>query len=142
MDNYNLGRHVEFMVVAILTKFGWKSFLASGSRGLFDIKSSKLNRKMCIQVKYRTKSDYPFDLINDQKSDMLSHSSRCSCVPVLAFITRMGSLLHSNKYNRHPEYNFLIMNHKNKLEWLQVGQDHIMQFINIRTEGVIDINDL
>jgi len=142
LDNYNVGRHAEFMVVSFLDVFGWKSSLAPGSRGLFDIKSAKSNRKICTQVKYRTKPDYPFDSINDQKADMLNHSRRCACVPILAFITRMGDLLHTNQYSRHHEYKFLIMNRDNRLAWIQVGQDHIMQLINIRTGGILDTNDL
>ena len=138
VDNYTLGRNFEENVVQILTLLGWECKLSPGSRGIFDITASKQRKKLCLQVKYRRNNSTPdvdFDV-------MVTHSAVCGCAPILAFITKIGSMLSSTTYSRHPQCRFLIMNDKNELEGIQFGVHYILQLRNVKTKKLLDIGEL
>jgi Holliday junction resolvase len=139
MDNYTLGRNFEENVAQILSLLGWNCKLSPGSRGLFDIKATKHRRKkLCLQVKYRRNNSTP-DVDFDA---MVTHSAVCGCTPILAFITKIGSMLSSTRYSRHPQCPFLIMNDKNELEGIQFGVHYILQLRNVKTKKFLDIGEL
>ena len=138
VDNYTLGRNFEENVVQILTLLGWECKLSPGSRGIFDITASNQRKKLCLQVKYRA-SGSPPDVDFDA---MVTHSAICGCTPILAFITKIGSMLSSTRYSRHPQCRFLIMNHKNELEGIQFGTQYILQLRNVKTNKLLDLSEL
>ena len=138
MDNYTLGRDFEENVAQILTLLGWVCKLSPGSRGLFDITASKKRKKLCLQVKYRANGSPP----DVDIEAMVAHSVVCGCTPILAFITKIGSMLTSTRYSRHPQCRFLIMNHKNELEGIQFGTHYILKLRNVKTQRLLDLGEL
>ena len=73
---------------------------------------------------------------------MVTHSTVCDCTPILAFITNLGSMLTSTQYLRHPQCRFLIINHKNELQWIQFNAKYILWLRNVKTQKLLGIGDL
>ena len=141
IDNYTMGRDIEFMVIKVLNLFGWESKISPGSRGIFDIRSIKNRKKFGIQVKYRTNGS-ALSTIASEKCQILEYSKTSNYTPVLAFVTRNSFILSSSRYHRDPKNNFLILDQQDQLIWIQIGTDFILQFVNIKTTKCLGIGEL
>ena len=142
IDNYTMGRDIEFTVIKVLNLFGWESKISPGSRGFFDIRSIKNRKKFGIQVKYRSSGDFALSTIASEKRQILEYSKTSNYTPILAFVTRNSFILSSSRYHRDPKNNFLILDQQDQLIWIQIGTDFILQFVNIKTKKCLSIGEL
>ena len=134
IDNYTMGRDIEFTVIKVLNLFGWESKISPGSRGFFDIRSIK-NRN-------RSSGDFALSTIASEKRQILEYSKTSNYTPILAFVTRNSFILSSSRYHRDPKNNFLILDQRDQLVWIQIGTDFILQFVNIKTKKCLSIGEL
>ncbi len=129
-NSYHLGRSTEVQVCQILQRLGWKTLLSPGSKGPADIHADKNERKWCIQVKFR--GDGIRTLTRSEESQLMAHSTKCSCKPVVAIVTRYpGGLLLNASNVRDNKNTFVIRKKSGSFFGIEIDRHTALFFYNL-----------
>lgn len=129
-NHYQLGRFTEIQVCRILQKLGWKTNLSPGSRGPADIHANKNEKKWCIQVKFR--GDGVHTLTCSEEAQLMAHSTKCGCKPIVAIVTRYpGGLLLNASNVRDNKNSFVIRKKSGGFFAIEIDSHTALFFYNL-----------
>lgn len=134
---YHLGRSTEVEVCQILQRLGWKTKLSPGSKGPADIHADKNERKWCIQVKFR--GDGIRTLTWSEESQLMAHSTKCGCKPIVAIVTRYpGGLLLNASNVRDDKNPFVIRKKSGSFFAIEIDHNTALFFYSLLGGGKIE----
>lgn len=134
---YHFGLHIEKKVAAVLQNLGWITTISPGSRGPADIHAVKNKQKWCIQVKFRGSGTG--GLTNMEESRLLCHSSKSSCHPVVALVSRYpGGLLLNASNVRDKKNPFLIRKKSGRFVAIEIDHSTALFFYSLFDGTVIE----